>query len=112
MKNAYDTENAYIQADLVFPLFDGGNRGGKRQKALLEVKKTRQDLSAQKKQVTYESQTAFLELEIAREILKTLEDELISARIWIGNLEGEDLCDISKQACYIIPAAEYFESAG
>jgi outer membrane protein len=79
-KDGYDTEDAYIQANLVFTLFDGADRGARMKKAVLEVKKIRQDLSAQKKQIVYEAETAFLDLKTARETLHNLEEELISAR--------------------------------
>ncbi|MBU0971606.1 MAG: TolC family protein [Proteobacteria bacterium] len=79
-RHSHDTENAYIQADLVFTLYDGGGRGARRQKAVLEVKKTRQDLLSQKKKVAYESEAAFLALASAREALGNLTDELTSAR--------------------------------
>jgi len=76
----YDTENAYIQADLVFTLFDGGLRKAQVLQAKANERKAKQALALEENQIILESKISFLEFETARNALINLQDELKSAQ--------------------------------
>ncbi|MCP3944420.1 MAG: TolC family protein [Desulfobacteraceae bacterium] len=76
----YDDETTYIQADLVFTLYDGGLRKAQVRQAKAKERQAQQALSLEKKQVVYEAKVSFLEFETARNTLVNLQDELKSAQ--------------------------------
>ncbi len=76
----YDTENTYIQAELVFTLYDGGLRKAQVLQAKADERKARQALNLEEKMIILESKVAFLEFETARSALINLQDELKSAQ--------------------------------
>jgi len=76
----YDTENTYIQAELVFTLYDGGLRKAQVLQAKAGERKARQALNLEGKMIILESKVAFLEFETARSALINLQDELKSAQ--------------------------------
>ncbi|MDD9304912.1 MAG: TolC family protein [Desulfobacter sp.] len=76
----YDTENAYIQAQLTFTLYDGGLRGAQVRQALARERQARQALADQKKVIVLQSTESYLEFEAAKNTLINLEDELKSAQ--------------------------------
>lgn len=75
-----DKEDAYIQAELVFTLYDGGLRKAQVLQAKANEEKARQGVSLEEKQIVLESKVAFLEFETARNALLNLQDELKSAQ--------------------------------
>lgn len=75
-----DSENAYVQAELVFTLFDGGLRRAQVRQAQANERQARQALSLTKKEVVQEAKVALLEFETARNSLINLQDELKSAQ--------------------------------
>lgn len=75
-----DLENAYIQAELVFTLYDGGLRKAQVLQKVADERKTKQALSLAEKQIIFEAKVAFLEFETARDALKNLQHELKSAQ--------------------------------
>ncbi|WP_027363120.1 TolC family protein [Desulfospira joergensenii] len=76
----YDTEEAYVQAELSFTLYDGGLRGAQVRQALARERQAKQALESTKNQIILESRVAFLEFQTARTTLANLQDELKSAR--------------------------------
>jgi len=76
----FDTENAYIQAQLTFTLYDGGLRRAQVRQALAKERQAKQALANQKKVVVLQSTESFLEFETAKNTLINLEDELKSAQ--------------------------------
>lgn len=76
----YDTEEAYIQAELSFTLYDGGLRKAQVNQAFSRERQARQALQSRKNDIILESRVAFLEFETARATLVNLQDELKSAR--------------------------------
>lgn len=76
----FDTENAYIQAQLTFTLYDGGLRRAQVRQAQAKERQARQALANQEKAVTLQATQSFLEFETARSTLINLEDELKSAQ--------------------------------
>ncbi len=76
----YDTENAYIQAELVFTLYDGGLRKAQVLQAKADERKAKQALSLEENQIILESKISFLEFETARNALINMQDELKSAQ--------------------------------
>ncbi len=76
----YDTENAYIQAELVFTLYDGGLRKAQVLQAKADERKAKQALSLEENRIILESKISFLEFETARNALINLQDELKSAQ--------------------------------
>jgi len=76
----YDTENAYIQAELVFTLYDGGLRKAQVLQKTAEERKAKQALALEEKNIVFESKVAFLEFETARNALDNLQHELKSAQ--------------------------------
>jgi outer membrane protein TolC len=75
-----DSENAYIQADLVFTLYDGGLRKAQVKQRLADERKAQQALSLVEKRIILESKVSFLEFETARNALANLQHELKSAQ--------------------------------
>ncbi|WDP88259.1 MAG: TolC family protein [Desulfobacter sp.] len=76
----YDTENAYVQAQLTFTLFDGGLRRAQVRQALAKERQAKQSLANQEKAVILQSTQAYLEFETAKNTLINLADELKSAQ--------------------------------
>ncbi len=76
----YDTENAYIQAELSFTLYDGGLRKAEVRQALAEERQAKHALVNEEKVITLQSKTSFLEFETAKNALINLEDEIKSAQ--------------------------------
>lgn len=76
----YDTENAYIQAELTFTLYDGGLRRAQVRQALSKERQAKEALANQEKIVILQSTESFLEFETAKNTLINLEDELKSAQ--------------------------------
>ncbi len=76
----FDTENAYIQAQLTFTLYDGGLRQAQVRQALAQERQAKEALANQEKVVTLQSAESFLEFETAKNALINLEDELKSAQ--------------------------------
>lgn len=75
-----DKGDAYVQAELVFTLYDGGLRKAQVLQAKANEKKARQGVSLAEKQIVFESKVAILEFETARKTLINLQDELKSAQ--------------------------------
>jgi outer membrane protein TolC len=75
-----DATNAYIQADLVFTLYDGGLRKAQVNQKRADERKAKEGLSMEEKRVIFESKVSFLEFETARNALKNLQHELKSAQ--------------------------------
>ncbi len=76
----YDTENAYIQAQLTFTLYDGGLRRAQVNQALAKERQAKDALAGQKKEVVLQATQSFLEFQTAKNALINLEDELKSAQ--------------------------------
>jgi outer membrane protein len=76
----YDSENAYVKAELAFTLYDGGLRKAQVLQAKARRAKARQALAMEEEKIAMESRVAFLEYETARHALDNLQDELASAR--------------------------------
>jgi outer membrane protein len=76
----YDTENTYVQAELVFTLYDGGLRKAQVLQAMANERKARQAWLLEEKMIILESKVSFLEFETARNTLINLQDELKSAQ--------------------------------
>jgi len=75
-----DVENTYIQADLVFTLYDGGLRKAQVLQKKADERKAKEALSLEEKTIIFESKVAFLEFETARNALANLQHELKSAQ--------------------------------
>ena len=75
-----DTQDGYITGELVFTLFDGGLKKADEQQALANHRKAQQALALQKKRVALESESAFLDYEMAKSTLNNLQDELRYAK--------------------------------
>ncbi len=75
-----ESDNAYIQADLVFTLYDGGLRKAQVNQRVADERKAKQALSLEEKNIIFESKVSFLEFETARNALKNLQHELKSAQ--------------------------------
>jgi outer membrane protein len=75
-----ESENAYIQADLVFTLYDGGLRKAQVNQRVADERKAKQALSLTEKKIIFESKVSFLEFETARNALTNLQHELKSAQ--------------------------------
>jgi len=75
----YDTEEAYIQAQLVFALYDGGLRKAQVRQAVARQRQTEQSLANEKKAIILESKQSFLEFNTAKSTLINLADEVKSA---------------------------------
>ncbi len=78
-QDRYDTEEAYIQAQLVFTLYDGGLRRAQVRQAVAKQCQAKQALSSEKKAVILESKQSFLEFNTAKSTLINLADEVKSA---------------------------------
>jgi len=78
-RDEYDTEEAYIQAQLVFTLYDGGLRGAQVRQAAARLRQAKQFLANEKKAVILESKQSFLEFSTAKSTLTNLADEVKSA---------------------------------
>ena len=78
-QDGYDTEEAYIQAQLVFTLYDGGLRSAQVRQAAARLRQAEQSLSDEKKAVILESKQSFLEFNTAKSTLINLADEVKSA---------------------------------
>ena len=76
----YDTEDAYIQAELQFTLFDGGLRKAQVRQALATQRKAEQALSDQEMVIQQESKDAYLQYITAKNTWINLKDEVKSAR--------------------------------
>lgn len=77
---ATDSEDAYVQAELVFTLYDGGLRRAQIHQAVARKRQAEQALSQTRKEIIQESKEAFSEYETARKVLINLADELTSAQ--------------------------------
>lgn len=75
----YDTEEAYIQAQLVFTLFDGGLRRAQVRQAAARLRQATQSLADEEKAIILESKQSFLEFNTAKSTLINLADEVKSA---------------------------------
>ncbi len=75
-----ESDNAYIQANLVFTLYDGGLRKAQVNQRMADERKARQALSLAEKKIIFESKVSFLEFETAGNALKNLQHELKSAQ--------------------------------
>nr|WP_321398955.1 TolC family protein [uncultured Desulfobacter sp.] len=78
-QDGYDTEEAYVQAQLVFTLYDGGLRRAQVRQAAARLRQAEQSLSDEKKAVILESKQSFLEFNTAKSTLINLADEVKSA---------------------------------
>ncbi len=78
-RDGYDTEEAYVQAQLVFTLYDGGLRRAQVHQAAARLRQAEQSLSDEKKAVILESKQSFLEFNTAKSTLINLADEVKSA---------------------------------
>lgn len=76
----YDTEDLYFTGQISVPLFDGGLRRAQVKQALADEKKAKYALALQEKKVILDSKISFLEYTTAKSTLKSLRDELKSAR--------------------------------
>jgi outer membrane protein len=76
----YDTEEAYIQAELVFTLYDGGLRRAQIRQTQVRHRQAQQALEQIKNDILLESRVAFSEYENAKNTLINLQDELKSAQ--------------------------------
>ena len=75
-----DAQDTYIQAELVFTLFDGGLRRAQINQAMARKRQAEQDLSQTQKNIILESTVAFSDYETARKVLINLADELKAAQ--------------------------------
>ena len=75
-----DTEDTYIQAELVFTLYDGGLRKAQINQAMAGKRQAAQALLQTRKDIILESQVAFSDYETARKVLINLADELKAAQ--------------------------------
>jgi outer membrane protein len=78
-QSGYDTEEAYIQAQLVFTLYDGGLRRAQVQQAQARQRQATKVLADEKKAVILEAKQSFLEFNTAKATLINLADEVKSA---------------------------------
>ncbi len=76
----YDTEERYLQGELVFTLFDGGLRKAEIRQAIAEYRKAQNALKLTEKQVILDSKVSYLDYESAKKVLLNLQDELKSAQ--------------------------------
>ncbi len=76
----YDTEERYLQGELVFTLFDGGLRKAEIRQAIAEFRKAQNALKLTEKQVILDSKVSYLDYESAKKVLLNLQDELKSAQ--------------------------------
>ncbi len=74
-----DTEDLYLKGELVFTLYDGGLRKAEIKQTLAGLRKAKNALSLQKKQIILEAKTNFLNNKTAKENLINLQDELKAA---------------------------------
>ncbi|WP_321492816.1 TolC family protein [uncultured Desulfobacter sp.] len=79
-RGGYDTEEAYIQAQVAFTLYDGGLRRAQVRQAMARQRQAQQALSDEKKAVILESKQSFLEFNTAKSTLVNLADEVKSAQ--------------------------------
>lgn len=75
----YDTEDAYIQAQLVFTLYDGGLRSARVRQAVAKHRQAMQALANEEKAIILESKQSFLEFNTLKATLINLADEVKSA---------------------------------
>jgi outer membrane protein TolC len=75
-----DPKNTYIQADIVFTLYDGGLRKAQVAQKVADERKAKEALSLEEKNIIFEAKVSFLEFETARNALKNLQHELKSAQ--------------------------------
>lgn len=75
-QGGYDTEEAYIQAQLVFTLYDGGLRRAQVRQAQAKQRQATQSLADEKKAVILEANQSFLEFNTAKSTLTNLADEV------------------------------------
>nr|WP_319393837.1 TolC family protein [uncultured Desulfobacter sp.] len=78
-QDGYDTEEAYVQAQLVFTLYDGGLRRAQVHQAEAKLRQAEQSLANEKKAVLLESKQSFLEFNTTKSTLVNLADEVKSA---------------------------------
>ncbi len=76
----YDTEELYIQAQLVFTLYDGGLRKAQVRQALAKQRQAELALANEEKAIILESKQSFLEFNTAKSTLINLADEVKSAQ--------------------------------
>lgn len=78
-QGGYDTEEAYIQAQFVFTLYDGGLRRAQVRQSVAKQRQAEQALANEKKAVILESKQSFLEFNTAKSTLINLAEEVKSA---------------------------------
>lgn len=76
----YDTEDLYVKGELVFTLYDGGLRKADIRKALADLRKAKNALALQEKQILLDSSTSFLDYKTAKSTLLNLQDELTASQ--------------------------------
>lgn len=79
-RTKYDTEDAYIQAELQFTLYDGGLRRAQVRQARAKERQAQQALSDREKIVKLQAQESYLEFITAKNAWINLQDELKSAK--------------------------------
>ncbi|MFO7911210.1 MAG: TolC family protein [Desulfotignum sp.] len=77
---ASDTEDTYVQAELVFTLYDGGLRRAQVRQAMASERQAKQALQLVENDIVLESKISFSEYETAKNTLINLQDELTSAK--------------------------------
>ena len=75
-----DTQDTYVQAELVFTLYDGGLRRAQVRQAMASERQAKQALLLVKNDIVLESKISFSEYETAKNTLVNLQDELTSAK--------------------------------
>lgn len=78
-QGGYDTEEAYIQAQFIFTLYDGGLRRAQVRQAAARQRQAEHSLANGKKAIILESKQSFLEFNTAKSTLINLADEVKSA---------------------------------
>jgi len=76
----YDTKDYYFTGELVFTLYDGGLRSAQIKQARADLRKAKNALSLQKKQIILEARVNFLDNKAAKSALVNLQDELKAAK--------------------------------
>jgi len=78
-QGGYDTAEAYIQAQLVVTLYDGGLRSAQVRQAMAKYRQAMQALANEEKAIILESKQSFLEFNTSKATLINLADEVTSA---------------------------------
>ncbi len=80
MSMEYDTKDYYFTGELVFSLYDGGLRSAQIKQTRADLRKAKNSLSLQKKQIILEARVNFLDNQSAKNALVNLQDELKAAK--------------------------------